>query len=269
MHKTTHIYSIVISIVLLVACDRNDVSNELLVAETVLYELASFDIADDQYETDSALQSHYKVSYPKITDQISKETLDKINAHIYGFILESDQPTSQVPNVEKLAKKLFDDFADVYEDREWAPAWLVNKTVRIESKVGLLITLSFNNSFFTGGAHPNSYTEYKIFDLSNGNQIGLYDLVDKANKDQLNQLRLDEFVKQKSELLPDGDWRFYVFEEEFKPKGAFNENQNVKITNENFEFYYNSYEIAAYAFGPTEINIPISEIKPLLLKKSY
>ena len=34
------------------------------------------------------------------------------------------------------------------------------------------------------------------------------------------------------------------------------------------EFYYNSYDIAAYAFGPTVLKIPVSELKPVLSQSS-
>lgn len=272
MLRLTNLYILVISLAVLIACQTDKgshhISNELLVAETVLYEVENYDIANESQEDDPALQSHYKVSYPKITDQISEETLNQINSHIYTFISDSEKQISEAPDVEQLAHKLFKEHAEVYEDREWAPAWLVNKTVSIESKVGVLITLSFNEAVYTGGAHPNSYTIYKIFDLSTGDEVKLYDIIDQTNKDQLNQLRLDEFIKQKSELLPDGDWKSYVFEEQFEPKGAFNENENLKISADGFEFYYNSYEIAAYAFGPTQLVIPASKIKPLLRKDS-
>jgi len=33
-------------------------------------------------------------------------------------------------------------------------------------------------------------------------------------------------------------------------------------------FYYNNYEITAYAFGPTELEIPYSKIRELIKENS-
>jgi hypothetical protein len=45
------------------------------------------------------------------------------------------------------------------------------------------------------------------------------------------------------------------------PANKFTLNQNYGFTKEGIVFYYNSYEIAAYAAGPTEVIIPYEEIK--------
>jgi len=45
-------------------------------------------------------------------------------------------------------------------------------------------------------------------------------------------------------------------------------NDNFLITDSSLVFYYNNYEITAYAFGPTELSIPFSKIKSLVDDKS-
>ncbi len=45
-------------------------------------------------------------------------------------------------------------------------------------------------------------------------------------------------------------------------------NDNFLITDSSLVFYYNNYEITAYAFGPTELIIPFSKIKSLVEEKS-
>ena len=41
-------------------------------------------------------------------------------------------------------------------------------------------------------------------------------------------------------------------------------NDNFLITDSSLVFYYNDYEITAYAFGPTELIIPYSKIATLV-----
>jgi len=45
-------------------------------------------------------------------------------------------------------------------------------------------------------------------------------------------------------------------------------NDNFLITDSSLVFYYNNYEITAYAFGPTEIILPYLKIKSLIGQES-
>ncbi len=268
MRKTIFFIFIPFGILLTNSCKNQDNQNELIVSETILYKQQNFDYTDDELQSDPALQSQYKVSYPQITDEISSEVLEKINKQIYAFIQDTSTSAAKKPDIKKQAEKLFREHKNVYEDRDFAPGWLVDKSIDIESKLGPLITLSFTESSYLGGAHPNTYTLYKTFDINSGKEVKLFDIIDSAKVSDLNKLRLEAFVNDKNKSLPEGDWKSYVFNEEFEEEGAFNANTNFKITKEGIEFYYNSYEIAAYAFGPSKVKLSSEEIKPLLLNKS-
>jgi len=52
----------------------------------------------------------------------------------------------------------------------------------------------------------------------------------------------------------------------FENKIAYND--NFAVTKEGLKFYYNNYEIAPYASGPTEILITYSELNDLISKNS-
>jgi len=45
-------------------------------------------------------------------------------------------------------------------------------------------------------------------------------------------------------------------------------NENFLIRDSSLVFYYNNYEITAYSFGPTELEIPYSKIKNLINENS-
>lgn len=257
-----------ICILLISSCQRNELSNQLIDSKEINYETKSFDIADNRHQSDPALQSHFTLEYPMIKDEVSEQTLQNINAHIAGFILDSETPVKEFPNIQKQAEKLFNEYDEVYASFPRTSAWIVDKKIKIESKLGTLICLSFSESSYKGGAHPNSNTFYKIFDLADGHLVAMNEIIDSTQLKELNAIRLDMLKNQKNEILKEEDWMFYMFEESFEPNGSFNINTNMKVTKDTIEFYYNSYEIAAYAFGPTELKIPVSQIKPLLLKSS-
>ncbi len=48
------------------------------------------------------------------------------------------------------------------------------------------------------------------------------------------------------------------------PEDKFELNKNYGFKKEGIVFYYNNYEIAPYAAGPTEIVIPYNEIQELI-----
>ena len=68
------------------------------------------------------------------------------------------------------------------------------------------------------------------------------------------------FRKQR-ELSPESD----LLENGFEfPDNRFRLNDNYGFTNDGVVFFYNSYEIAPYAAGPSEVFIPYSEISDWL-----
>ena len=255
-------------VTLIISCKQEDKNQALIQKDTIQYSNQKFDIFDKRYEKDSALQSEYSLVYPVITEKLDPKVLQQINASIYAFILDSTKPVFQAPNIQQQAKNFFTEYDQAYADYPRNTSWLMDKKIAIEAKVGPLITLSYSISSYTGGAHPNSYTFYSIFDLTNGNKVNLFSIIDSSQIATLNKIRLAELNQQKNELLPDGDWKSYMFPEAFTPQGAFNTNTNIILTKDTLSFYYNSYDIAAYAFGPTLLKIPFRKIKPILLKNT-
>lgn len=252
----------------IVACKRNNISNDLIQADTILFEDKVFDIADTRLQSDPVLQSHFKLTYPEITDEIPAEALENIQAHIAGFILDSEKPVKEFPNIQKQADKLFNEYDEVYKEFPRTSTWLVDKKIQITSKVGPLISLEFTESSYKGGAHPNSVTFFKTFDINDGREVSMYELIDSTQLTALNALRLKYFEEQKEQILQGENWKDYIFAEEFEVNGAFNTNKNIRIAKDTVSFYYNSYEIAPYAFGPTDLKIPLDQLKPFLKKDS-
>jgi|GEM_PF-5762183 len=259
-----------VSLVTFIAsCNNQDKeAKRIEAADTIAYETRTYDIPDTRYSSDPALQTHFKVTYPDIIEKVPSAVKDSIAAHIAAFIEDSETPVQNFPKIEQQAQKLFDEYAEVYAEFKNETSWLVDKQVKIEGKLGNLLSISFSESSYKGGAHPNSSTIFKVFDLTNGKVISLYQILDPAKKDQLNALRLKTLNDMKESAMPGGEWKTYMFNEAFEPAGNFNTNENFSLTKDSIQFFYNSYDIAAYAFGPTSLKIPLSEIKPFVNPKS-
>ena len=113
---------------------------------------------------------------------------------------------------------------------------------------------------YLGGAHPNSYRKFINFDLSTGDELKLTDLLNEGFYKQLNIVG-EEIFRQTNEIEPNKDLTEagYWFD-----NNKFSVNNNFTIDEYGLTFYYNNYEITAYAFGPTELFIPFDSIRDLI-----
>jgi hypothetical protein len=150
------------------------------------------------------------------------------------------------------------EFPDSYQ------SWFIERTGEVKLNKENIFSIDFMEYSFTGGAHPNTYVTFKNFNLNDGEEINLDDLFPKDKQQELTKIAEAEFRKLK-ELTSEADLgeAGYWFE-----NNEFYLNDNFLITDSSLVFYYNNYEITAYAFGPTELEIPYLKIKNLLNEKS-
>lgn len=121
-----------------------------------------------------------------------------------------------------------------------------------------LLLYQFDLYAFTGGAHPNSFRSYHVFDLTTGAEADAGTFV----SDSVALLKKVEAAFRKEEKLDANvnleeagyflaDHRFFI-------------PANYTFTREGVFFYYNPYEIAAYARGPITFTIPYPELKGIV-----
>ncbi len=188
-----------------------------------------------------------------------------INRYLMGWIagstvFEAGFTHGDSPTMGELA----DYFFSVYEkERKEFP---VNWPYQFELDGSVLLNrpglVSLDLSFyaFTGGAHGNSHTENFVFNTATGKRLGLNDVFVTGFEAPLNKLIDSRFRKMRG-LSPaerlDGE-QGMLFE------NSIRFNDNLALTDKGIRFHYNPYEIAAYAFGSTVVNIPYSELEGLL-----
>jgi hypothetical protein len=135
---------------------------------------------------------------------------------------------------------------------------LKGDTVMISPKI---IQYQLDHYAFLGGAHGNSFRSYYVFDQQTGKEI-------KSNffvSDTLALLKKAEMAFRKTENLADTT--------KLENAGYFLSNHkffipaNYAFTREGVFFYYNPYEIAAYARGAITFTIPYSELEGIVKKE--
>ena len=160
---------------------------------------------------------------------------------------------------EKLQKELVNQkeayFSQGQEDaKEYTPdfeqIWDENSYMKVFSNQNEVLTISYENDGFSGGAHGYYNILFKNFDLKNNAVIQLSDVFIDVNKIDWNKILMKNFKNpdQKEMLLVD----------------KIPVNNNFYFDSQNITFVYNQYEITAYAAGVVEISIPFAELKPYL-----
>lgn len=203
------------------------------------------------------------VLYP-IVSSGSETAQEKINNYIEGLVSTKMQ---RYTSEQLVATNNLDSIGDAFIGRfnqllidfpEYKQRWSYNLEGAIAYDSADIITIEFNLYTYTGGAHPNAEVTYDSFHAHNGERLQLTDIVSDVGK--LAALAEEKFRQQK-ELPPDADLgeAGYTFE-----NNQFALNENFGVLEEGIIFYYNDYEIAPYAMGPTEILITYDELGDLL-----
>lgn len=176
--------------------------------------------------------------YYKINEYLDKE--------LFVF-LDPDKKTTGIKSAIKEIKTNYkNDFENSSKDKiAYSSNYRFLSKIIYKSKNYL--TLQIDEDSFAGGAHGNYFSIYSTFDSNTGKVLTLKDL-DK-NLSKITRIGESKFRELKkipyNKKLNDFDFFFN--------KDKFYLPENFGITDKSVIFYYNSYEIASYAAGPTEL----------------
>ncbi len=156
-------------------------------------------------------------------------------------------------------QKILDGFAKGYEDGEdlGTSVWSFEQSLAI-NEFDTWVQLKHSGWEYSGGAHGNSFFVASVFDLEDGRALEIGDFI--KDIDALNKLLEPIFRKEKG-LSEDESLAEAGFEFE---GNEFKIGNNFFFTGRSLSVYFNSYEIASYAAGPTELEISIDKIEHLM-----
>ena len=190
---------------------------------------------------------------------IAEKVINRINSYADSASLASN------PTAKTSIKAASDVFSANYQSfkKEFPDSpgcWEVEVTGDTVMMTDHVLLYQFDHYAFTGGAHPNSFRSYHIFDLDTGNETEVQTFV----SDTVALLKKVEFAFRKEEKL-DGNTDleeagyFLADHQFFMPA-------NYTFTRTGVFFYYNPYEIAAYVRGPISFTIPYSDLEGIVKK---
>ncbi|MBL4861732.1 MAG: DUF3298 domain-containing protein [Crocinitomicaceae bacterium] len=244
---------------------RSQVSNEQIISGVVIFHLVSSDKQDTSF-----LRLDYDYYNPEVEGfgTANSAYKDSVNALIYDDVFEITAGWTAGERT-KLTKEFFkarlDSFALLYEEYKDIDEYRV--LFELEGNYSIhefssYVEISIWGWSFSGGAHGNGYNVTTMINKSDGRTLKLEDFV--SDVDQLNVIA-EPLFREMFDLRPEQSLSDYGFE---FVDDQFSINDNFTFSENYVHFYYNTYEIAPYAGGPTELVIPIADIKHLIkLKK--
>jgi len=205
-----------------------------------------------------------KMSYP-VFDNLEESVLDdSLNMFVQNKLLIPimGEVSNFYPSVDSLVNEFFNDFKafrNEYPD-SYQNAWSFERYIEVVNASRPMISIMIAEYSDIGGAHPNNIITYENFHFESGKIAKLEDLFIPDFEKELTSIAEGHFRKMKN-LSADTplDEAGYFFED-----AKFSLNRNFMMSETSLVFYFNNYEIAPYVEGPTELFIPLKEIKHLI-----
>lgn len=215
-------------------------------------------------EEDENRCARIRAEYP-VAESGPEKVRAFINDTIFHYVVESlsvyaVSEEDILSDLDSIAGRFIDSYQQFAADTEgYSTPWEVETIGEVLFQSSKITSVALRNYSYTGGAHPNSYIYLLNFDRKRREMLQLDDLIEKP--DQLKELVEKKFrqyhqVEQEADLNEAG---FFWDQSLFLPA-------NFAIEEKGLYLYYNSYEAAPYAVGPTEILISWDELEPILIE---
>ena len=223
----------------------------------VLYDISMEEIFVKDTNCRSELKdcSHILISFPVFNDiKYSRANL-KINHLIADLVGYGDAESNSIVDIGLAANNIIKDYNSFKTDfPESSQIWHFRLKSGITFQDKEKISILFLSESFMGGAHGSLNQIYLNFD-SNGNILKGEDLID--NLDLFKSIAEKKFRIKKN--IKEGETYSSVG---FNfPNDKFRLAAHIGMSDNAYIIHYNSYEIAPYASGPTQLEIRFDELK--------
>lgn len=236
--------------VLLVSCKKE-------IAETEFEDFAVEQVSEKDCQPEEENCTFIGIHTPLAKPNTAHHSVinDKIEDHINILIDYQDEQGFQ--SLEALAQRFIDDYeASAIEFPEHNIPWEASVEGKLIHQSPEIISIEYQLSLFTGGAHGYSSVSYLNFDPGTGEQLYNGDLFTPEFKSYAEDLfRKKNNIPKEQAINSTG----FFFEED-----KFQLPQNVGFLKNKIVLRYNPYEVASFAEGGIDLEIPIKDARPFI-----
>lgn len=243
-------------IIFLFSCESKTEKKETPIS----FELKTFRVeSEGGCKADTLPCPYYEVTYPEfagLDSSVATVITREIDASVSMGNPEADGQT-----MKQIGEGFIQDYQDFKtEIPDGFGGWHYTAKVAVEVQTDTLLSLSVNDEYYTGGAHGGSGVYFININPKNGQKFTLSHLFKPGYEEPLREAG-NKVFRQVRELADTASFSQNSFE---FPEDKFTLNKNYGFKKDGIVFFYNSYEIAPYAAGPTEVLIPYVELEQWL-----
>lgn len=219
----------------------------LIISSTVKAQVDSLTIIrQEYYQATEDTSAYVKINYPQINGLSDLQIQNKINSYLKNEFMQ--------------AKNWYDDFvADTDYTSEFPPDWVFSfeSDFRVTFNSSDFLSIVLDYYEFTGGAHGNYYSVGYNIRTSDGEVLTLPDILKPNSLEALSEFVSEEILNMfdVNSLNEAG-----LFEDELN----ISDDQDFYIIPNALVIQFDPYEIAPYAMGSIDVEIPFTKIKNLL-----
>ena len=234
----------------------------VLVADSLKIECFT-DAKTLQLRKDYSVEYSLSVEYV-IDDRLPQVVLDSMNCAIGKAMFGKENPQVKslaIANEAPVREWFEDGIWDGEEDEEEemymkSGDWQLSGEFSHTAPKGYTNYNIAGSQYMFGAAHGYYYFTPIVIDLSTGCRLREGQLFREGYQEELSALLL-KYLEEED----DYEEGILLWDEGIQP------NDNFTIDEDGISYYFNPYEIAAYAYGLIQVNIPARALKPLLADK--
>lgn len=232
--------------------------------EKIAFEQQSFQRILDQCLIDSTPCAQVEATFPQAV-QGPAAACQKINDTLlfqvrFGLALFSATVEDIPGDLEAIAEQFFAEYRTMKADNSgYFIPWKVATTAKVLFQSPKIVSIQLDNYAFAGGAHPNTQTTLFNFDSQTGDIVHIDELI--ADRGELEKI-VESAFKEVHHI----DMRTSVKQSGFFWGEPFHLPDNFAILEEGLYFFYNPYEVATYAAGPTDFTISYEKLEGVVIK---
>lgn len=212
-------------------------------------------------KSDTLQCAYFEVTYPEFSG-IDSGVVNIIRQKIDAAV-SLGNPESQGQSMQEIGEIFIQDYDDFKSEiPESFGGWHYSATVNVEVLTDSLLSLSVNDEYYTGGAHGGSGVYFINLNPKTGVEFTLDNFLKPEYHEALTNFG-NKVFRETRQLADTASLSDNYFE---FPEDKFELNKNYGFKKEGIVFFYNNYEIAPYAAGPTEVLIPYDDLRDWIKK---
>ena len=206
----------------------------------------------------------------EVLEAASKNTVsDSINKAVFNAVKNSvyaGENPKEVTNYKELTHSFISTYAQVKKELALSgisetTSWEASATATLGFQSKNVLNVVIEYYIFTGGAHGIGAVRSLLLNPKTGKSIP----VNMLFSDPLKVTQLVEHgFRKKFNITPAASLNDEGY---FFPNSVFVLPKNILFKEQNLVFHYNPYEVASYATGPIDIELPYKMVEEFLLVK--